>query len=160
MNDIKYSLLVCDYLVPKYAIATVISKALHFTVGRISTQYFFVEVRSWNLDIILSNIICQLHAKLNFGIFCYSLKMFGIFCLKAVFLIAIALKTKTNWSRIGGSRWLKLNFSNFISKISPQCDLRAPQNWFWNVWNQKIGEIRAVIYVPGGVVSTFSSIKA
>ena len=74
MNDIKYSLLVCDYLVPKYAIATVISKALHFTVGRISTQYFFVEVRSWNLDIILSNIICQLHAKLNFGIFCYSLR--------------------------------------------------------------------------------------
>ena len=80
MNDIKYSLLVCDYLVPKYAIATVISKALHFTVGRISTQYFFVEVRSWNLDIILSNIICKLHAKLNFGIFCYSLRWLENVC--------------------------------------------------------------------------------
>ena len=95
MNDIKYCLLVCDYLVPKYAIATVISKALHFTVGRISTQYFFVEVRSWNLDIILSNIICQLHAKLNFGIFCYSLrwlKKVSTFCLKVIFFVAIALK--------------------------------------------------------------------
>ena len=50
------------------------------TVGRISTQYFFVEVRLWNLDIILSNIICQLHAKLNFGIFCYSLRWLENVC--------------------------------------------------------------------------------
>ena len=39
-----------------------------------------MEVRSWNLDIILSNIICQLHAKLNFGIFCYSLRWLENVC--------------------------------------------------------------------------------
>ena len=54
--------------------------SLNDTVGRISTQYFFVKVRSWNLDIILSNIICQLHAKLNFGIFCYSLRWLENVC--------------------------------------------------------------------------------
>ena len=29
---------------------------------------------------------------------------------------------------------------------------RAPQNWFRNVWNRKIGKIRAVIYVSKGII--------
>ena len=44
------------------------------TVGPISTLYFSVNVRSWNFDVNMTNIICKLHAKLNFVIFCYSLR--------------------------------------------------------------------------------------
>ena len=49
-------------------------KELNCTVGPISTWYFSVKVCQWNFDINMTNIICKLHAKLNFGIFCYSLR--------------------------------------------------------------------------------------
>ena len=49
-------------------------KELNCTVGPISTRYFSVKVCQWNFDINMTNIICKLHAKLNFGIFCYSLR--------------------------------------------------------------------------------------
>ena len=56
---------------------------------------FFREHSSMKLLYMISQIFCQLHAKLNFGIFCYSLrwlKKVSTFCLKVIFFIAIASK--------------------------------------------------------------------
>ena len=50
------------------------SRRARITVGPISTQYFSVNVRQWNFHSKMTNIISKLHAKLNFGIFCYSLR--------------------------------------------------------------------------------------
>jgi len=56
---------------------------------------FFRERSSMKLLYMINQIFCKLHAKLNFGIFCYSLrwlKKVSTFCLKVIFFVAIALK--------------------------------------------------------------------
>ena len=58
---------------------------------------FFCERPSMKLWYMISQIFWKLHAKLNFGIFCYSLrplKKVSTFCLKVIFFIAIAWKNK------------------------------------------------------------------
>ena len=65
---------------------------------------FFRERSSMKLLYMINQIFCKLHAKLNFGIFCYSLrwlKKVSTFCLKVIFFVAIASKNKNkliaNW---------------------------------------------------------------